>query len=160
MFELVFKKRLLHQDRPSTARMPQWFAPQNQARPDTQLNGPRRTNRGVPPIAPTSTVPANCTSWRFLAFRFWEKLCLPVGYMVKWRRDRDSNPGSACTDNGFRDRRIRPLCHLSAVVVAWVLAKPPPGGKGQKHCNLIGGNPRCKLQNHLYRTRVSVALVR
>ena len=31
-----------------------------------------------------------------------------------WRRDRDSNPGSAQTDNGFRDRRIRPLCHLSA----------------------------------------------
>ena len=31
-----------------------------------------------------------------------------------WRRDRDSNPGSARTDNGFRDRRIRPLCHLSA----------------------------------------------
>ena len=31
----------------------------------------------------------------------------------RWRRDRDSNPGSACTDNGFRDRRIRPLCHLS-----------------------------------------------
>ena len=30
-----------------------------------------------------------------------------------WRRDRDSNPGSARTDNGFRDRRIRPLCHLS-----------------------------------------------
>jgi hypothetical protein len=85
--------------------------------------------------------------------------CNLMNYEV-WRRDRDSNPGSACTDNGFRDRRIRPLCHLSAVVVAWVLAKPPPGGKGQKHCNLIGGNPRCKLQNHLYRTRVSVALVR
>ena len=34
---------------------------------------------------------------------------------MNWRRDRDSNPGSAQTDNGFRDRRIRPLCHLSAV---------------------------------------------
>ena len=36
-------------------------------------------------------------------------------FNVEWRRDRDSNPGSAQTDNGFRDRRIRPLCHLSAV---------------------------------------------
>ncbi len=35
-------------------------------------------------------------------------------FVREWRRDRDSNPGSAHTDNGFRDRRIRPLCHLSA----------------------------------------------
>lgn len=26
---------------------------------------------------------------------------------------RDSNPRRACTLNGFQDRRIRPLCHLS-----------------------------------------------
>ena len=31
-----------------------------------------------------------------------------------WRRDRDSNPGWACTHNGFRDRPVRPLRHLSA----------------------------------------------
>lgn len=30
-----------------------------------------------------------------------------------WRRKRDSNPRSARTDNGFQDRRIRPLCHSS-----------------------------------------------
>ena len=34
----------------------------------------------------------------------------------KWRRDRDSNPGWACTHNGFRDRPVRPLRHLSAGV--------------------------------------------
>ena len=32
-----------------------------------------------------------------------------------WRRDRDSNPGSTCADNGFRDRPDRPLWHLSMV---------------------------------------------
>ena len=42
--------------------------------------------------------------------------CNLMNYEV-WRRDRDSNPGSAQTDNGFRDRRIRPLCHLSVLVV-------------------------------------------
>ncbi len=34
-----------------------------------------------------------------------------------WRRDRDSNPGWAQTHNGFRDRPVRPLRHLSASVV-------------------------------------------
>lgn len=32
----------------------------------------------------------------------------------KWRRGRDSNPRTPCRVNGFRDRRNRPLCHLSA----------------------------------------------
>ena len=41
---------------------------------------------------------------------------LPHGGM--WRRDRDSNPGWACTHNGFRDRPVRPLRHLSAGVGA------------------------------------------
>ena len=30
-----------------------------------------------------------------------------------WRRERDSNPRSLCRLNGFQDRRIQPLCHLS-----------------------------------------------
>src|ERR1035438_3842678 len=30
-----------------------------------------------------------------------------------WRRGRDSNPRDAYAPNGFQDRRIRPLCHLS-----------------------------------------------
>jgi hypothetical protein len=29
------------------------------------------------------------------------------------RRERDSNPRNPCELNGFQDRRIRPLCHLS-----------------------------------------------
>ena len=33
-------------------------------------------------------------------------------FVRKWRGDRDSNPGTALTVNGFQDRRIRPLCHL------------------------------------------------
>ena len=36
----------------------------------------------------------------------------------KWRRDRDSNPGYSCEHNGFRDRPVRPLRHLSAVEIA------------------------------------------
>ena len=39
----------------------------------------------------------------------------------KWRRDRDSNPGNCCQLNGFRDRPVRPLRHLSAIRVQ------PPG---------------------------------
>jgi hypothetical protein len=31
-----------------------------------------------------------------------------------WRRDRDSNPGWGHPHNGFRDRPVRPLRHLSA----------------------------------------------
>ncbi len=34
--------------------------------------------------------------------------------MNKWRRGRDSNPRNACALNGFRDRPVRPLRHLSA----------------------------------------------
>ena len=30
-----------------------------------------------------------------------------------WRRERDSNPRDAHAPNGFQDRRIQPLCHLS-----------------------------------------------
>ncbi len=37
-------------------------------------------------------------------------------FVRQWRRDRDSNPGKACTLNGFRDRPVRPLRHLSAGV--------------------------------------------
>ena len=32
---------------------------------------------------------------------------------IKWRREGDSNPRGAQTPNGFQDRRIQPLCHLS-----------------------------------------------
>src|SRR5688572_2909654 len=31
-----------------------------------------------------------------------------------WRRGWDSNPRYACAYSGFRDRRVQPLCHLSA----------------------------------------------
>ena len=34
-------------------------------------------------------------------------------FVPRWRRRRDSNPRNGYPFNGFRDRRIRPLCHLS-----------------------------------------------
>ena len=40
--------------------------------------------------------------------------CSPIAPGVVERRGEDLNLRSACTDNGFRDRRIRPLCHPSA----------------------------------------------
>ena len=50
----------------------------------------------------------------------WQQYCWQMrlsstrnGPSSFWRRGRDSNPRSAQTDNGFQDRRIRPLCHLS-----------------------------------------------
>ena len=36
------------------------------------------------------------------------------GFIPRWRRGRDSNPRNACALNGFRDRPVRPLRHLSA----------------------------------------------
>ena len=37
------------------------------------------------------------------------------GLIISWRRRRDSNPRyPGCGQNGFRDRRIQPLCHPSA----------------------------------------------
>lgn len=37
------------------------------------------------------------------------------GLVSSWRRRRDSNPRyPGCGQNGFRDRRIQPLCHPSA----------------------------------------------
>lgn len=38
-----------------------------------------------------------------------------TGYERLWRRERDSNPRDARAPNGFQDRRIQPLCHLSVV---------------------------------------------
>ena len=38
-------------------------------------------------------------------------------FNVYWRRGWDSNPRWACTHSGFRDRRDRPLRHLSVPVV-------------------------------------------
>ena len=35
---------------------------------------------------------------------------------VQWRRGWDSNPRSAYTDNGFQDRRLQPLSHLSVML--------------------------------------------
>ena len=37
----------------------------------------------------------------------------PHGALFGLRRDRDSNPGYSCPYNGFRDRPIQPLWHLS-----------------------------------------------
>jgi hypothetical protein len=34
---------------------------------------------------------------------------------IFWRRGRDSNSRSDCSDAGFQDRCIQPLCHLSVI---------------------------------------------
>ena len=50
--------------------------------------------------------------------------------VLRKRRGRDSNPRSACTDSGFQDQRIRPLCHPSVACVSTivaVIARVPPG---------------------------------
>ncbi len=61
------------------------------------------------------------------------KPALPGGFRLLQRRGRDLNPRSAVkTDNGFRDRRIRPLCHLSSAA------------KGYPHRR--GNRPRMRLR--------------
>jgi site-specific DNA recombinase len=48
---------------------------------------------------------------------------------LKWRRGRDSNPRCPYGHNGFRDRRIRPLCHPSAGFAEAAGRSQPPGRK-------------------------------
>ena len=50
--------------------------------------------------------------------RRWDVRCGSSGFAAigaagKWRRGRDSNPRTTCAVNGFRDRPVRPLRHLS-----------------------------------------------
>ena len=46
--------------------------------------------------------------------RFWPEMKFePTKAFPNWRRGRDSNPGWSCPHNGFRDRPIQPLWHLS-----------------------------------------------
>ena len=37
-----------------------------------------------------------------------------LGFLLYWRRVRDSNPGNCCQFNGFRIRPVRPLRQLSS----------------------------------------------
>lgn len=41
-----------------------------------------------------------------------------------WRRGRDSNSGRTRILDGFQDRCIKPLCHLSSICIAFILSKP------------------------------------
>ena len=54
------------------------------------------------------------------------------------RRKRDSNPRSARTDNGFQDRRIRPLCHSSGRKISIFLICRDCFKEG---CDRIGKKP-------------------
>ncbi len=58
-----------------------------------------------------------------------------------WRRDRDSNPGWSHPHNGFRDRPVRPLRHLSAVGedVSAALGRCKPKTQAE-----TGGLARCR----------------
>tara|TARA_R110002110_G_scaffold137735_2_gene323076 strand:+ start:4081 stop:4365 length:285 start_codon:yes stop_codon:yes gene_type:complete len=62
---------------------------------------------------------------------------------VDWRRGRDSNPGYCYQHNGFRDRPIRPLWHLSAIRAGrW---GPVEGGK---LAEAPGGRKRLGIPGH------------
>ncbi len=55
---------------------------------------------------------------------------------VSWRRGRDSNPRGAYAPNGFRDRPIQPLSHLSARVDTRLTA-PDASARGPLVPNLL-----------------------
>ena len=45
--------------------------------------------------------------------RHKKKSPIKIGLNMNWRRGRDSNSGRGCPLDGFQDRCIKPLCHLS-----------------------------------------------
>ncbi len=57
-----------------------------------------------------------CYSYNFPFDRFQN-----MDDCFKWRRGEDSNLRLACTNNGFRDRRDRPLCHPSAFGMRYIM---------------------------------------
>ncbi len=61
-----------------------------------------------------------------------------------WRGDRDSNPGNACTSNGFQDRRIRPLCHLPTLQN---LSNPKQRLNCESTMLLLGSMRLCKQES-------------
>lgn len=65
-----------------------------------------------------SAFPQLCTFAGFESLTCCRKSPRPKGTQARhspWRRERDSNPRDAHAPNGFQDRRIQPLCHLSVV---------------------------------------------
>ena len=39
-----------------------------------------------------------------------------LAFLIDLAQERDSNPRNTCVLNGFQDRRIKPLCHLSGAL--------------------------------------------
>ena len=64
---------------------------------------------------------------------------------VLQRRGRDSNPRSACTDSGFQDQRIRPLCHPSGVAGAMLPRHPTESPMRQQQWMPTCANQRSRL---------------
>ena len=56
-----------------------------------------------------------------------------------WRRERDSNPRCPCGHNGFRDRPIQPLWHLSAMQALASGADHTHGSYAAQGANRVGG---------------------
>lgn len=81
-------------------------------RPQAAVSG-RHTTAGAMPVrfAWARQIPGKQNRFRSITGAC---PCLRQGC---WRRDRDSNPGTPQRVNGFRDRPVRPLRHLSATVV-------------------------------------------
>ena len=63
-----------------------------------------------------------------------------------WRRDRDSNPGCPQRHNGFRDRPVRPLRHLSDKAGFYFFAPALARGYLRKFFAVAfgGANSRCQ----------------
>jgi hypothetical protein len=62
--------------------------------------------------SPTGTQALRWGAWAQKPLWSWN----PFATTFCWRRGRDSNPRYPCGYNGFQDRRIQPLCHLSTGV--------------------------------------------
>ena len=62
-----------------------------------------------------------------------------------WRRDRDSNPGYPQRHNGFRDRPVRPLRHLSAGASVFsrgaIIKANAPGIQSEFSCKVQKTHP-------------------
>ena len=54
-----------------------------------------------------------------------------TGSFAEWRRERDSNPRRSCPLNGFRDRPVQPLRHLSAETI---YNRRPDINSGESYC--------------------------
>ena len=76
------------------------------------------------------------------------------------RRGRDSNPRYPCGYTGFRDRHIRPLCHLSGFTSSVIQHTRPVAGRSAFVETLAIGNTGHRDTNDVQRSVKKTASVR